>query len=59
MKVTIEHDKITHSIELDNDASKQQILTIFKRLMMCVGYCFNDDQARDVILHSNEIMGVK
>ena len=56
MKIIIEYNKINYSLEVSDDTKRGDAEVLFKRLMLGVGYVYNDEEARDIIMRSNDIL---
>lgn len=58
MKISIKYNNIEHSLEIDDESTRGDVETCFKRLMICVGYSYSDTEAQEIIIGSNSILGV-
>ena len=56
MKLTITSSNITHSLVIPDDSTRGETETVFKRLMMCVGFSYSDTDAQEIILNSDKML---
>ena len=56
MNISITNGNISHSVNISDYATRDEVLVVFKRLMMCAEYGFSDEDVEDIITKSEEII---
>lgn len=56
MEITVISDRITHKLKVTKIPNREGALYLFKRLLMSIGYQFDDDEARDIIMCSDDLL---
>ena len=56
MKITITSSNISHSLVVPDESTRGEVETVFKRLMMCVGFSYSDTDAQEIILNSGKLL---
>lgn len=59
MKITLEYNKVKHSVEVTDDTRKPDAELLFKRLLLSAGYTWDEVESTNIILATNNILGVK
>ena len=59
MKITLEYNKVKHVVEVSDNTRKPDAELLFRRLLLSAGYMWDEVESTNIILATNNILGVK